>query len=230
MSLSQEDLNYLAHQKLELNYLLRFSSQSKSQLSQDVFVLSETGFKRGGYFVEFGGTDGVKFSNSHLLEKEFGWSGIVAEPAKVWAEDLVKNRNCHIEFDCVWSKTGETLEFNEVGAAELSTIDSFSDNDEHAKAREVGSKYQVSTISLVDLLRKYDAPKEIDYLSIDTEGSEYEILSAFDFNEYKIKIITCEHNYTPMREKIFELLSSKGYARRYPYMSLLDDWYVHVDD
>jgi FkbM family methyltransferase len=229
MNLSQHDLEYLANQKIELNSVLSFHGKTKSQLSQDVFVLSETGFKRGGYFIEFGATNGVKFSNTHLLEKEFGWTGIVAEPARVWQEDLSSNRNCHIEFDCVWSKTGEALEFNEVDAAELSTIDSFSGSDEHAKTREVGNKYSVTTVSLVDMLKRYDAPKEIDYLSIDTEGSEYEILSAFDFDTYRIKIITCEHNYTPMRSKINELLTSKGYIQKYPYLSLLDDWYVLND-
>jgi hypothetical protein len=78
------------------------------------------------------------------------------------------------------------------------------------------------------LLRKYKSPKYIDYLSIDTEGSEYEILNAFDFNEYKFGIITVEHNYTPEREKIFTLLSSKGYKRMYQDISLFDDWYIKI--
>ena len=47
--------------------------------------------------------------------------------------------------------------------------------------------------------------KNIDYLSIDTEGSEYEILKAFDFKKYKISIITCEHNFSKDRDKIFNL-------------------------
>ena len=200
--------------------------KSKSQIEQDLFVLYELDDKRNGYFVEFGATNGVDLSNTHLLEKEFGWTGILAEPAKVWAEELVKNRSCHIDFDCVWSKSGETLEFNEVNAAELSTINVFSNLDQHARTREKGFKYTVNTISLVDLLKKYNAPKDIDYLSIDTEGSEYDILSAFDFDAYNIKIITCEHNYTPMQEKIYELLTSKGYTRKFTECSYFDDWYV----
>ena len=200
--------------------------KSKSQIEQDLFVLHELNNKRNGYFVEFGATNGVDLSNTHLLEKEFGWTGILAEPAKVWAEELVKNRSCHIDFDCVWSKSGETLEFNEVNAAELSTINVFSNLDQHARTREKGFKYTVNTISLVDLLKKYNAPKDIDYLSIDTEGSEYDILSAFDFDAYNIKIITCEHNYTPMQEKIYELLTSKGYTRKFTECSYFDDWYV----
>jgi len=200
--------------------------KSKSQLNQDMFVLVELGFKRDGYFVEFGATNGLDLSNTHLLEKEFGWTGILAEPARVWQEALIANRTCKINFDCVWSKSHEEIEFNEVSAAELSTIDTFSGSDMHKQARESGNKYKVYTVSLLDLLKKYKAPKEIDYLSIDTEGSEFEILSAFDFDAYKIRVITCEHNFTPMREQIYELLTSKGYTRKYPEFSRFDDWYV----
>lgn len=201
-------------------------SKSKAQLKQDMFVLDELDYKRDGYFVEFGATNGVDLSNTYLLEKELGWTGILAEPAVSWYIALPKNRSCHIDFGCVWSKSGERLEFNNVLAAELSTIATFSNGDEHAKARETGLKYDVTTISLIDLLKKYNAPKEIDYLSIDTEGSEYEILSAFNFDAYKFKIITCEHNYTPMREKLYDLLTSKGYTRKYTEYSRFDDWYV----
>ena len=202
------------------------TAKSKAQLGQDMFVLAELRFKEDGYFVEFGATDGVDLSNTYLLEKEMGWTGILAEPARVWHDALKANRTCKINFDCVWSQSHEELEFNEVNAAELSTIDTFSEVDEHAKAREIGNKYKVYTCSLLDLLKKYNAPKEIDYLSIDTEGSEFDILSAFDFDAYKIKVITCEHNYTPMREKLFDLLSSKGYIRKHTEFSRFDDWYV----
>jgi len=202
------------------------TAKSKSQLGQDMFVLSELGFKKDGYFVEFGATNGVDLSNTYLLEKDLGWTGILAEPAKVWAEALTKNRKCHIDYDCVWSTSGEVLEFNEVNAAELSTISTFSGVDEHATTRTSGTKYLVTTISLLDLLKKYNAPKEIDYLSIDTEGSEFDILNAFDFDAYKFKVITCEHNFTPMRVKIYELLTSKGYTRKHTEYSRFDDWYV----
>ena len=83
-----------------------------------------------------------------------------------------------------------------------------------------------TTVSLEDLLDFYDAPKEIDYLSIDTEGSEFEILNSFNFNKYKIKIITVEHNWTENREKIFDHLTKNGFNRIHTDLTHCDDWYI----
>jgi FkbM family methyltransferase len=211
----------------ELEQLLGFEGRSQSQYHQDLFVLSELGFKRDGFFVEFGATNGFELSNSYLLEKSFGWNGILAEPAKVWHAELTKNRTCNIEKDCVWSKTGEVLKFNEVEASNISTIDIYSKvEDGHEKARRKSKLYEVNTISMVDLLKKYNAPETIDYLSIDTEGSEFEILKAFDFNRYQFRVVTCEHNHMPVREDIYKLLSANGYKRKLESLSMCDDWYV----
>ncbi len=206
--------------------LLPWVMESQAQLWQDLFVLHELGMKRDGYFVEFGATNGVSLSNTYLLEKQFGWKGILAEPARCWHAALEKNRSATIEKKCVWSKTGEVLMFNETEVAELSTINAFNASDSHATIRTQGTNYPVETISLNDLLRLHQAPPLIDYLSIDTEGSELEILSHFDFSEFRFKIITCEHNGTDARAKIFDLLTANGYVRKFTELSSFDDWYV----
>ena len=211
--------------KLTLNIL----SKSQSQLKQDLFVLNETNNKKRGYFVEFGATNGVDFSNTYLLEKEFSWKGILAEPAKSWEKELRENRpNSSIETSCVWKDSISRLVFNETSDPKLSTIDTFSFDDGHRYARKTGKKYEVQSISLLDLLRKHKAPIYIDYLSIDTEGSEYQILNSFDFNEYHIQIITVEHNHTSQRDLIFSLLSANGYKRKYDNISGFDDWYIKI--
>lgn len=206
--------------------ILKYFTKSKSQYRQDLFVLYQLEFKKNGYFVEFGATNGHELSNTLLLEKEFSWNGILVEPARVWQNDLKKNRNCNIETDCVWKETGSKIDFKETEDANLSSICSFKDNDVHKKARKKGKVYQVQTISLNDLLLKYNAPKHIEYLSIDTEGGEYEILSHFNFSEYTFDIITCEHNYSPQRNSLYSLLTGQGYQRVFEDLSIADDWYV----
>lgn len=212
----------------ELRTLVRLGGRSRSQYGQDVFVLSELGFPRNGFFVEFGAYDGVTFSNTHLLEKELGWAGILAEPARCCHADLAANRSCVIETECVWRESGARLSFREEKRAFLSKpgIQTAETN-----AGGVGSGaaavYEVRTISLQDLLAKYDAPHRIDYLSIDTEGNEFEILSAFDFKSHIFRTITCEHNHNrEVRTAIHDLLSRHGYVRRYQHYSMCDDWYV----
>jgi len=199
---------------------------SKAQLGQDVFALIYSHFKKGGFFVEFGATNGVILSNTYMLEKYYDWTGILAEPARVWHSELEVNRSAQIDFGCVWKESGKTVEFNEVDVAELSTIKSFNENDTHSSSRQKGEVYEVETISLEDLLIKHRAPKLIDFLSVDTEGSEYEILSEFNFSSYDIRVITVEHNYTANREKIYELLKKNGYTRLFTGLSKWDDWYV----
>ena len=213
----------------QISYFVKnLVGRSTAQLGQDLFVLSELNLKRNGFFVEFGSTNGVDLSNTVLLEKEFGWNGILAEPAKCWHSALKNNRTCHIETRCVWSSSGSVLTFSEAEWAELSTISAYKSNDLHKNTRKRSHTYDVETISLIDLLDNYNAPKIIDYLSIDTEGSEFEILSAFDFEKYRFGVISCEHNFTPAREQIMRLLSSHGYIRKYEDVSLYDDWYVRA--
>jgi FkbM family methyltransferase len=140
--------------------------------------------------------------------------------------DLDANRRCLIEHRCVWKASGEKLPFNEVTDPELSTLSSFSDDDFHRAARRQHQNYEVETISLNDLLLTHQAPGTVDFLSIDTEGSEFDILGAFDFSQHRFRVIVCEHNYAPIRDRILALLTSRGYVRKYPDLSRFDDWYV----
>lgn len=201
---------------------LKSLDQSRAQLRQDVLALAMNRFKSGGFFVEFGATNGVELSNSWLLENEYGWQGILAEPARGWHEDLKRNRNCSIETKCVWKASGETLTFTEAPRGENSGISEFVSSSRKLR----GSSYDVETISLNDLLETHNAPEVIDYMSVDTEGSEFDILNAFDFDRWQMRLMTIEHNFTPQRDDIFKLLTSKGYRRIMQEQSRFDDWYV----
>jgi FkbM family methyltransferase len=196
---------------------------STSQLGQDLWVLEKMGFKRGGYFVEFGATDGVRLNNTYLLEKEFGWTGLCAEPNPEFLQKLQRNRSCTVSAACIAGESGQQVEFilaDEFGGIAAHCQDM---HDEKRRAyRDLGQTMVVSTVSLDEFLRKHNAPRTIDYLSIDTEGSEYEILKNFPFDEWEVRLITVEHNFTPIRASIRELLTAKGYVCR---EAQWDDWY-----
>jgi len=209
------------------NFCANNSMDSHAQLFQDLLVIFLTKGRRDGFFVEFGATNGRDLSNTFALEQHFGWKGILAEPAKCWHGALKANRNVAIDTRCVWSKTGAQLEFKETEIAELSTLSNLVDKDFNKGGRVKGSIYAVETVSLNDLLKTHDAPREIDYLSIDTEGSELSILQTFNFADYNVKIMTVEHNFVePNRQEVFKLLSHNGFMRLFEPLSKFDDWYV----
>jgi FkbM family methyltransferase len=200
--------------------------ESRSQLGQDVFALSFVGPHKSGYFVEFGATNGKSFSNTFLLEKHFGWTGILCEPGRAWLPELQKNRTAKIDIRCVYSNSELMVNFLETDMGERSAIEGYGGDDEHSGTRDVKHSYEVVTVSLLDLLNYHDAPRHIDFLSVDTEGSEFEILNAFDFSQYSFGAIAVEHNYSASREKVRALLLSHGYCQVYPELSDFDDWFV----
>ena len=81
------------------------------------------------------------------------------------------------------------------------------------------------SISLNDLLDKHGAPQTIDYISVDTEGSEYDILEAFDFARWNVLCFTVEHNFTPNQKRIDDLMTARGYERKFKDFSRFDAWY-----
>jgi FkbM family methyltransferase len=211
-----------------INFCLANATRSSSQFLQDLWVAHELKSRKNGFFVEFGAADGIRSSNSYFLEAELGWRGIVAEPARIWYPALRNNRACFIDDRCVWTQSGQSVAFNQPAIALHSTIDSYSDGDMHAETRKEGQRYAVETVSLNDLLAFWGAPRRIDYLSIDTEGSELDILQAFDFAAYDVRLITVEHNHTDQRQPLFDLLTAKGYQRKFEKLSNVDDWYVRT--
>ncbi|GAA5124088.1 hypothetical protein GCM10023212_23390 [Luteolibacter yonseiensis] len=208
----------------EAIWLKNLSNRASSQIGQELWVLEKTSYKRGGFFVEFGATDGILLSNTHMLEKEFGWNGICAEPNPTSFRELEKNRGCIVSPACIGPITGERVEF--IFAEAYGGMARDADSDNHKDKRQAyadnGNTAILTTISLHDFLVEHRAPRIIDYLSIDTEGSEFSILETFPFERWDIRYLTIEHNFTAQREKIRKLLESRGYRCQ---EAQWDDWY-----
>jgi FkbM family methyltransferase len=211
------------------NYIINNIHLSSSQRFQDLFV-SWMLNKRNGIFIEFGACDGIYISNTNYLEKYMGWTGILLEPAKSWHKDIKINRpNSIIDFRCVSVESEKEIDFYE--DKELA----FSSQKNNLSSI---TSYKVKTISLNDLFAEYEEKlkkksnqiSSIDFISIDTEGSEYEILKNFNFNKYAPKIIIVEHNFDPVKSKLLKkLILSHNYENLFPELSAYDYFFVFKD-
>lgn len=181
--------------------------------------------KKNGYFLDVGASDGIDENNTILMERYYDWNGICCECDP---RDIIKLRcvrDCNIVSCPIFSRTGAIINFELHQANHLSSIEGYQTERYRSKTSGIVS---MVTMSLIDCLKKYDAPDVIDYMSLDTEGAEYDILSTFDFNKYKINYIALEHNFQePKRTKIRQLLESNGYV--FVRSLVCDDDYISKD-
>jgi FkbM family methyltransferase len=194
---------------------------SHSQIFQDLFVYFFSNKKRNGFFLEIGAADGINISNTYLLEKKFNWNGILCEPNPIHKTKILKNRRSILNTNIIDSKTS---------IKKIFYIHYNNFNSSLNKIKKFHNKISLKTISLNSLLKKYQCPKIIDYISIDTEGNEFNILKNYNFKKYMVKIFSIEHNFdTSNRKKIFKLMEKNNYKRILKSISFMDDWYIHED-
>lgn len=170
-----------------------------SQIQQDRWVLEKLNFKRKGFFVDIGAYDGVQLSNSYTMEKDFAWSGVCVECNPFLYSKLVTNRTSHICNKAIWTTDNEVVYFHN------------SPHNEEMLSFVSGevTDWPVKTITLNSLLASFaPASKEVDYISLDIEGSELEILNSFNFNEYDVKCWTIEHNVNLYDQKSIDNFAS----------------------
>ena len=214
-----EELHIRSNSYIANYYNIR--SKSISQLYQDVNVITFFNKKEKLFFVDIGANDGINMSNTCLLEKEYKWFGICSEPLPEAFEKLIKCRSVDCDNNAVFNKTGLTLDFSHSDL--FSGLTEYIDKHTHVKNC---AKSKVNTITLQDLLEKYKTSNIIHYLSLDTQGSELEILRSVNYSQYTFLYITLEHNYIePKRSLMRDILLSNGYL--YKGENEWEDEYIH---
>lgn len=219
-----------------------------SQRLQDLWVLYETDKVTSGYFVDFGAGNGRDSSNSFILHRKFGWKGILVEPNADYLDNLNFHASPGVEVKtglCVVGDPAVTeVDFVVSSDPSISTLHYTVDTDGHGGLRRhlPSETRKLPAITLKNLVRDIFMDKFtgnmniglIDYLSIDTEGSEYDILHDYfmagdrRYCPIPIKLITVEHNYNETnRNLIFDMLTKCGYIRRFTDYSGHDDFYIH---
>jgi FkbM family methyltransferase len=172
-----------------------------SQVGQDKWVCTVLKNKVNGYFIDIGATDGVTLSNTYHLEKVLGWTGICIEPNMSQYEIMKKERDCI----CL-----------NVAISDKNSVVLFKTYEGDRFAGHISNEgYEIESLTLEKLLKDFDCPHVIDYISLDVEGIEFEILTKFPFDDYKVSLWTIEHasrwDNGAKQRKIRGLMLSKGY-------------------
>lgn len=189
-----------------------------SQCMQDKYLLDNFfKNKRDGFFVDIGAHNGISYSNTKIFE-ELGWKGICIEPIPEVFEELKKNRTCKCIQGCISNKKRQSKFLRIEGEPEMLSglMDDYHPKHLNRVKREVSKRsygqapklIDVNCYLLNDILDK-NGIYVVDYLSIDTEGNEYDILKSIDYKKFNIFIIGVENNFNDPRIKVFML--EKGY-------------------
>ena len=211
--------------------LIENNGEIPSQLGQDLFALAANSKSRHGFYVEIGGGDPIRSSNTYLLQSKYEWDGILVEPNPDFVSSIVNLRsesNAPILVQkALAENTGKEYLLR---AGLLSTLDQFIEGDAHSRQRKALLKkhglIEVNTISPKEFVKEYVADRMVNFLSVDTEGAEMEIMSNWPFDLCKPIVICVEHNDRKWKSELDELITSHGYSKVLVNISKFDSWFT----
>jgi len=184
-----------------------------SQYGEENVLLKYFGDKSDGLVVDIGAADGFRFSNSYWLINK-GWRGLLIEPNNKNFEKLQNHHKGRMG--------GQVILVNEAAGKETKDTVIYCDMNDHHEQLSTLSDKQVSHCKNIYNCEFYEQPitvtktseifeknmvKDIDFLSIDTEMLDYEVLCGIDFNKVNISLICVEHN----NDDIIELMKQNNY-------------------
>ena len=202
---------------IEINQSKLMKDGYLSQYGQDKFIAEYFKFMKDGVFIDIGANDGKTLSNTHFLEKELLWRGIAIEPSPKVFKRLEINRTCTLLNACISDSSGVADFLELTGHTEMLSglVEKYDErhlegiDDELEEFSGEKNYIQVPCYKLEDVIKKEGLSK-INYLNIDIEGGEFDVLKSIDFNQVDIELIGIENNYK--EDDIKKYLSKYGYS------------------
>ena len=204
-------------------FILKNHNKSFSQNYEDLiamYLLDKNKFQYPieNFFVEIGAFDGITYSTTKYFEDCLNFNGIAIEASPGNYEKLKKNRKCIVlnyAVDCV---SGESKKLKEDGV-----YSKFVESEDESNFTKVMTK------SVREIFEEFNCPLNIDFVSIDTEGNEYEILKGIDLEKYNIKILCIETNFDNNKSQLIKThLSKYGYQKVLNNKFDFNSWFIRV--
>jgi len=194
-------------------------------LINNVFNYEKFGLKKDGFFVDLACADGVTINNTYFLEKHLGWSGLLFEPNPGYASSIKAHRTSPLITACVTDVAAETVRFRIDNGMLGGIVSDDTDNSESVRGEQLkhAEIIELNTTTLIVELDNINAPKLIDFLSLDIEGAEWIALRNFDFSKYRFVCMAIERP----NELLDILLDEHGY-RQVAHLRY-DVLYVHCE-
>jgi FkbM family methyltransferase len=199
-----------------------------SQFGEDKILFEIFQKKTNGLCVEVWANNGIDDSTSFFFE-QIGWKCILVEPNPFLCQKIRKERNALL-YECAASNRMDTETLYVVEGAErsdgLSTISNKKEIHDKIKSHGfVSSPIRIKTMTLDRMLQDAHIDCEIDFISIDVEGHEYEVLEGFTIEQWNPAIVLIEDNSN------FENVTVKKYLKKHGYVRFMrtgvNDWYAY---
>jgi FkbM family methyltransferase len=227
-----------------------YQSQMGQDLFLNRWIFKDRG---PGFFVDVGAFDGELGSNTWFFEKRLGWTGVAFEPNPPEFEALRRTRSCRAIRACAYKRDGEVsfLALSEKeqdgrrkellrppnltslaldarhGAVMLSGIqEHLSDRgrvDKLSTVRNVEQSLITVPCRRIDSVLDEIGVRTVDYLSIDVEGAELQVLEGIDFSRVRVNVVGVEAS--PSFPDVHRLLTGAGFE--YQGLLFFDEVFVH---
>jgi FkbM family methyltransferase len=187
---------------------------SYSQKGEDLIIDKILNYKKKGFYVDVGANNPYDCSNTARFYRR-GWRGINIEPIPNNLNKFKKERPLDINLNIgVGNKEG-SFDFFEFEEDMLSTFSKKEANEEIKKGKKFLKKHKIKIQKLSSVLEKYTKNKEIDLLSIDTEGFDMDVLKSNNWKKFRPKLVCIEtaqrdgSNNLSLYEKFFSKVKYK---------------------
>ena len=201
---------------IRIKILSSYATKSYSQEGEDMILRRIFEHKADGFYVDVGAHHPVRFSNTYLFYKQ-GWTGINIDAMPGAMKLFNKIRPKDINLEQAISEKEKTLTYYQFNDPALNGFDvELSENrDSEPNGYNIQFKTQLKTKSLEIILDDYlPINKIIDFMSIDVEGLDYEVLRSLNLIKYKPRVLLLEILYTSdnnNKNEIVSYLEQNGY-------------------